>query len=92
LLVTATGAQSELGKIGILINDATTRATPLEQKLARLGRLLILVVLVLCTVIVLAGWLRDVTDIWHMLEIGLSLAIAAVPEGLPAVSTRKSYK
>ncbi len=87
LLVTATGAQSEVGKIGVLIDEAVTRATPLEQKLARLGRLLIVVVLALCTVIVLAGWLRGVTDFWHMLEIGLSLAIAAVPEGLPAVTT-----
>ncbi len=87
LLVTATGAQSEVGKIGILIDEAITRATPLEQKLARLGRLLIVVVLVLSTVIVLAGWLRGATDFWHMLEIGLSLAIAAVPEGLPAVTT-----
>ncbi len=87
LLVTATGAQSEVGKIGILIDEAITRATPLEQKLARLGRLLIVVVLVLCAIIVLAGWFRGATDFWHMLEIGLSLAIAAVPEGLPAVTT-----
>ena len=87
LLVTATGVQTEVGKIGVLIDEATTRATPLEQKLARLGRLLIVVVLVLCAVIVLAGWLRGVSDFWHMLEIGLSLAIAAVPEGLPAVTT-----
>ena len=87
LLVTATGAQSEVGKIGVLIEEAITRATPLEQKLSRLGHLLIVVVLALCTVIVVAGWLRGITDFWHMLEIGLSLAIAAVPEGLPAVTT-----
>ena len=87
LLVTATGAQTEVGKIGSLIDEATTRATPLEQKLARLGRLLIVLVLALCAVIVLAGWLRGATDFWHMLEIGVSLAIAAVPEGLPAVAT-----
>ncbi len=87
LLVTATAAQTEVGKIGSLIDEATTRATPLEQKLAQLGRLLIVVVLALCAVIVLAGWLRGVTDFWNMLEIGLSLAIAAVPEGLPAVAT-----
>ncbi|MFN0053772.1 MAG: cation-translocating P-type ATPase [Planctomycetales bacterium] len=87
LLLTATGAQTEVGKIGTLIDEATTRATPLEGKLARLGRLLIVVVMVLCAVIVLSGWLRGVTDFWHMLEIGLSLAIAAVPEGLPAVAT-----
>jgi len=87
LLVTATAAQTEVGKIGKLIDDATTRATPLEQKLAKLGRLLIVVVLALCGVIVFVGWLRGVSDFLHMLEIGLSLAIAAVPEGLPAVAT-----
>ena len=87
LLVTATGAQSEVGKIGILIDEAIVRATPLEHKLARLGRLLIVIVVALCAVIVLAGWLRGVNDFWHMLEIGLSLAIAAVPEGLLAVTT-----
>lgn len=87
LLITATGAQSEVGKIGILIDEAISRDTPLEQKLARLGRLLIIGVLVLCAIIVVAGWLRGATDFWHMLEIGVSLAIAAVPEGLPAVTT-----
>ena len=87
LLVTDTGTQTEVGKIGILIDEATTRDTPLEHKLAQLGRLLIVIVLALCAVIVVAGWLRGVTDFWHMLEIGVSLAIAAVPEGLPAVAT-----
>ncbi|MCC6511467.1 MAG: cation-transporting P-type ATPase, partial [Pirellulaceae bacterium] len=57
------------------------------QKLAQLGRMLIVITLVLCTIIVVTGWLRGLTDFWHMLEIGLSLAIAAVPEGLPAVAT-----
>ena len=87
LLVTATGARSEMGKIGVLIDEAVSRSTPLEQKLARLGRLLVAMVSVLCAVIVVAGWLRGVSGFWHMLEIGLSLAIAAVPEGLPAVTT-----
>lgn len=87
LLVTATGQQTEVGRIGILIGEAITRDTPLEKKLARLGHLLIVLVLALSAVIVLAGWLRGVTDFWHMLEIGISLAIAAVPEGLPAVAT-----
>lgn len=87
LLVTAIGSETEVGKIGVLIDEATTRTTPLELKLAQLGRLLIVVTLVLCAVIVVAGWLRGVSDLWNMLEIGLSLAIAAVPEGLPAVAT-----
>jgi len=87
LLVTATGAGTEMGRIGVLIDEAAARATPLEQKLAHLGRLLIVVVLSLCAVIVLAGWLRGATEFWPMLTIGISLAIAAVPEGLPAVTT-----
>ena len=87
LLVTETGARSEVGKIGNLIDGAVTRSTPLEQKLSRLGQLLIAIVLVLCAVIVLAGWFRGVNDFWQMLKIGLSLAIAAVPEGLLAVTT-----
>jgi len=86
LLVTATGAQTEMGKIGTLIDEVTTRATPLEEKLTRLGRLLILIVMVLCAVIVLVGWLRG-NGFLYMLEVGISLAIAAVPEGLPAVAT-----
>lgn len=87
LLVTAIGSETEVGKIGVLIDEATTRATPIELKLAQLGRVLIVITLVLCAVIVLAGWIRGVSDLWHLLEIGLSLAIAAVPEGLPAVAT-----
>ncbi len=87
LLVTATGAQTEVGKIGTWIDDATSHATPLEQKLAGLGRLLIVLVIALCIIIVVTGWLRGVGNFLQMLEIGLSLAIAAVPEGLPAVAT-----
>ena len=87
MLVTSTGAQTEVGKIGTLINEAASRTSPLEQQLAQLGRLIIIVVLILCVVIVLAGWVRGTSDFWHMMEIGISLAIAAVPEGLPAATT-----
>jgi P-type Ca2+ transporter type 2C len=87
LVVTATAARTEVGRIGALIDDATTRATPLERRIGQLGRVLLVLVLALCAVIVLVGWWRGLTDFWHMLEIGISLAIAAVPEGLPAVAT-----
>ncbi len=86
LLVTATGMRTEVGRIGTLIDEAGGRDTPLERKLAQLGHALIGVVLVLCAVIVLAGWLRG-HGFLYMLEVGISLAIAAVPEGLPAVAT-----
>ncbi|MGB4712324.1 MAG: cation-transporting P-type ATPase [Fuerstiella sp.] len=87
LIISATGAKTEVGKIGLLIDDVIDRATPLEEKLAGISRLLVVIILALCGIIVFAGWLRGLTDFWHMLEIGVSLAIAAVPEGLPAVAT-----
>ena len=86
LIVTATGARTEMGKIGALIDEAGTRDTPLERKLAQLGQALVGVVLALCAVIVVAGFLRGHAFL-PMLEVGISLAIAAVPEGLPAVAT-----
>ena len=86
LLVTATGMRTEVGRIGTLIDAAGSRDTPLERKLAQLGHALIGVVLALCAVIVVAGLLRG-HGFLYMLEVGISLAIAAVPEGLPAVAT-----
>jgi Ca2+-transporting ATPase len=85
-LVTATGMRTEMGQIGTLIEAAGTRGTPLEGKLAQLGRALVVIVLALCAIIVLTGWLRGHRFL-YMLEVGISLAIAAVPEGLPAVVT-----
>jgi Ca2+-transporting ATPase len=85
-IVTATGMRTEMGKIGTLIQEVGTRGTPLEKKLGQLGHGLLLIVLILCAVIVVAGWLRG-NSFLYMLEVGVSLAIAAVPEGLPAVTT-----
>ncbi|MGH7322448.1 MAG: cation-translocating P-type ATPase, partial [Candidatus Rokuibacteriota bacterium] len=86
MIVTATGMRTEVGKIGTLVEEAGDRDTPLERKLAQLGRVLVGVVLGLGLVIVLAGWLRG-NQFLYMLEVGISLAIAAVPEGLLAVAT-----
>ncbi|MFO0950550.1 MAG: cation-translocating P-type ATPase [Isosphaeraceae bacterium] len=85
-LVTATGMATELGKIDVLLEEAGAHSTPLERKLAELGRSLVVIVLGLCGVIVAAGWLRGY-PFPVVLEVGISLAIAAVPEGLPAVAT-----
>lgn len=86
MVVTATGMRTEVGKIGIMIDEAINEDTPLERRLEQLGRVLIAVVAVLCVLIVTAGLLRG-ESLLHMLEVGISLAIAAVPEGLPAVAT-----
>ncbi|MFW6183243.1 MAG: cation-translocating P-type ATPase, partial [Chloroflexota bacterium] len=86
MVVTATGMKTEVGKIGAMIDEAVTRDTPLERRLEQLGRTLIAVVAVLCVVIIVAGILRGENAL-RMIEVAISLAIAAVPEGLPAVAT-----
>jgi Ca2+-transporting ATPase len=85
-IVTATGPGTELGKIGALVEGVAAHVTPLEAKLAQLSRALLVVVLVLCAVIVAVGWFRG-NGLLFMVEVGISLAIAAVPEGLLAVTT-----
>jgi len=85
-IVTVTGKQTQMGRIGTLIDEVGEHGTPLEGKLAQLSRALLVIVLVLCAVIVGAGWLRG-NELLFMVEVGISLAIAAVPEGLLAVTT-----
>jgi P-type Ca2+ transporter type 2C len=86
LLVTETAASTEIGRIGTLIVSTIERGTPLEQKLARLGRLLVFIVLGLCAFITTAGVIAG-HPFWSILEVGIALAVAAVPEGLPAMAT-----
>ena len=85
-VVTATAGATELGKIGRLVRDVEIVATPLEQRLAAIGRTLVRVVLAVGAVVAAAGILRG-DPLWEMVEVGISLAVAAVPEGLPAVTT-----
>jgi Ca2+-transporting ATPase len=85
-VVTATGAATELGKIGILVAETTDEETPLRKRLDHLGRQLVYLVLLIGALLVVAGWWRG-DNLWVMLETAISLAVAAVPEGLPAVTT-----
>lgn len=84
-LVTATGQATELGKIGQLVALVPRRETPLEREVERLGRRLIVLALAICGVVGLAGILHG-QPVWLMLETAVTLAIAAIPEGLPAVT------
>ena len=79
-VVTATGARTEMGQIGTLIESIDVHGTPLEAKLAQLSRTLLVLVLMLCAIIVFSGWLRG-NELLYMLEVGISLGIAAVPKG-----------
>jgi Ca2+-transporting ATPase len=83
-VVTATGVATELGRIGQLVALAGERVTPLERQVEGLGRRLIVLGLAICALVAIAGILRG-QPIGLMLETAISLAVAAIPEGLPAV-------
>lgn len=85
-VVTAIGDQTELGRIGRLVALAPDESTPLKRKLDELGRRLVYFVLVTASIVMVTGWLRGKAW-WLMAEVGISLAVAAVPEALPAVTT-----
>ncbi|HLF53477.1 cation-translocating P-type ATPase [Flavobacterium sp.] len=83
--VVATGMNTELGHIAKMIQtDETT--TPLQKRLASFGKRLSVAILIICTVIFFIGWLRG-ESILTMLITSISLAVAAIPEALPALVT-----
>lgn len=85
-IVVGTGANTEVGKIAGMLQSTKTTLTPMERRLENLGKTLGIVVLGICVVIFLVGILYGNT--WMaMLMMAISLAVAAIPEGLPAIST-----
>jgi P-type Ca2+ transporter type 2C len=88
-LVTATGMDTEMGTIARLLGSTEDEATPLEREVSHIGRLLGIVVVVIALVVVagifLTSDIEEASDAVEVLLVGVSLAVAAVPEGLPAV-------
>jgi len=84
-VVTATGMTTQLGTIAQMVR-VESESTPLQRKLDRLGRQLGLIVLGVCVFIFAVGYLRGV-PVEEMFLTSVSLAVAAIPEGLPAVVT-----
>ncbi|MDP4284051.1 MAG: cation-translocating P-type ATPase [Bacteroidota bacterium] len=84
-VVIATGMQTELGRIAKMLQEDET-LTPLQQRMASFGKKLSVLVLFLCILFFVAGWLRG-EDIVRMVLTSISLAVAAIPEALPAVIT-----
>ncbi len=85
-VVTGTGMQTKIGRIAELLQEVEEEETPLQRRLDRLGRTLGYVSLVIVGLVFVLGVIRGV-DALEMFIIAVSLAIAAVPEGLPAVVT-----
>lgn len=85
-IVTATGMFTEVGKIAAMIQAAPDTKTPMQIKIDQLGRFLGITALTICVLIFLAGYFQG-REVIVMFMIAVSLAAAAIPEGLPAVST-----
>ncbi len=90
-VVTATGMQTEMGRIAGMLEAAPEQTTPLQKELERVGRLLGAVVIGIAAVMIGAIFLfedvRGAQGVFDVLILGVALAVAAVPEGLPAVVT-----
>ncbi|MBA4538086.1 calcium-translocating P-type ATPase, SERCA-type [Bacillus aquiflavi] len=85
-IVIATGMKTAMGQIADLLQKAETMITPLQRRLEQLGKILITVALLLTVLVVVIGVFRG-HDIYTMFLAGVSLAVAAIPEGLPAIVT-----
>ena len=85
-IVVETGMTTEVGKIAEMINQTEEQITPLQQKLNKLGKTLGIAALAICVFIFIIGLLQHKEPI-HMFMTAVSLAVAAIPEGLVAVST-----
>ncbi len=85
-IVVATGMATELGKIATLTQTLERRPTPLQRKLAILGKQLGVLAVLVSIVVAVAGWISG-KPLLEMFMTGVSLAVAVVPEGLPAVVT-----
>ncbi len=85
-IVVETGSRTIMGQIARMIKETEASMTPLQKKLDQLGKLLIAICIAVCTVVAVLGIYRG-EDTITMLLAGISLAVAAIPEGLPAIVT-----
>lgn len=85
-VVTAIGMDTEMGKIANLLDNEGESQTPLQQKLAQLGKYLGIMALLACAIVFIVGVLNDIPPL-NIFMIAVSLAVSAIPEGLPAIVT-----
>ncbi len=84
--VIATGLSAQVGKISGMLTDIDEELTPLQKRLGELGKVVAIICLAVCVLVAGAGILRG-EPVFAMLMTGISVAIAAIPEGLPATVT-----
>ena len=88
-VVTATGMDTEMGEVAALLGRTEEERTPLQREVDRVGRMLgvavIVIAVIVVTAILLTADIEDSADVVSVLLVGVSLAVAAVPEGLPAI-------
>lgn len=85
-VTTETGMQTEMGKIAGILSKIENTQTPLQKRLAELGKYIAIGCLVVCAIVTVTGIIRG-EPVMNMIITGISLAVAAVPEGLPAIVT-----
>ena len=85
-IVTSTGMDTEMGKIANLLDSETETQTPLQKKLAQLGKYLGILAIVACAVIFIVGLSNNIPPL-EIFMTAISLAVSAIPEGLPAIVT-----
>ena len=85
-IAVATGMDTQIGKIATLLEESDEGQTPLQKKIEELGKILGFAAIGICALMFFVGVLQD-RDLYEMFLIALSLAVAAIPEGLPAIVT-----
>ncbi len=86
-VVTGTGMHSEIGKIATLLQETEPEPTPLQQKLKKVSAAIAILVVIIAVVVFVVGLLKINQPISEILLTAIALAVAAIPEGLPAVVT-----
>ena len=86
MLVDSIGMKTEMGKIADLLDNIEEEKSPLKERLDSLGKVLVALCLVICVIVTVLGIMSG-NDITEMFLLGVSLAVAAIPEGLAAIVT-----
>ncbi len=86
-VVIGTGMNTEVGKIAHMLNTTEENTTPLQENLKSLGKMLTVLILVIAVIVFAVGMWRGQESLINMLLTAISLAVAAIPEGLPAIVT-----